>query len=109
MSTIGKLLGRSPFNLLQRHMEQVAKCIAKMSELLDSFEAGDWELVETLATEVSRLEHEADQIKDDIRNQLLRRFFMPINRSHVLEILSIQDGLADAAENVAVLLTIKEI
>ena len=34
---------------------------------------------------------------------------MPINRSHVLEILSIQDGLADAAENVAVLLTIKEI
>ena len=62
-----------------------------------------------MATEASRLEHEADQIKDDIRNQLLRRFFMPINRSHVLEILSIQDGLADAAENVAVLLTIKQI
>jgi predicted phosphate transport protein (TIGR00153 family) len=109
MSTIGKLLGRSPFHLLQRHMEQVAKCIVKMDELLDAFEAGEWEHVETLATEASRLEHEADQIKDDIRNQLLRRFFMPINRSHVLEILSIQDGLADAAENVAVLLTIKQI
>ncbi len=109
MSTIGKLLGRSPFHLLQRHMQQVAKCIVKMDELLDCFEAAEWDQVETLATEASRLEHEADQIKDDIRNQLLRRFFMPINRSHVLEILSIQDGLADAAENVAVLLTIKQI
>ena len=109
MSTIGKLLGRSPFSLLQRHMEQVAKCVAKMNELLSAFEVGDWELLETLATEVSRLEHEADQIKDDIRNQLLRRFFMPINRGHVLEILSIQDGLADAAEDVSVLLTIKQI
>ena len=38
MSTIGKLLGRSPFNLLQRHMEQVAKCVDKMDELLDAFD-----------------------------------------------------------------------
>ena len=35
MSTISKLLGRSPFGLLQRHMDQVAKCMAKMEESLE--------------------------------------------------------------------------
>ncbi|GMQ80360.1 MAG: TIGR00153 family protein [Planctomycetia bacterium] len=109
MSAIGKLLGRSPFGLLQRHMEQVAKCIAKMGESLDALQQGRWDLVDKLADEASRLEHHADQIKDDIRNHLLRRVFMPVNRAQVLEILAYQDNLADAAEDVAVLLTIKQI
>lgn len=109
MSAIGKLLGRSPFGLLQRHMEQVAKCIAKMGESLDALQQGRWDLVDKLADEASRLEHQADQIKDDIRNHLLRRVFMPVNRAQVLEILAYQDNLADTAEDVAVLLTIKQI
>ena len=109
MSTIGKLLGRSPFGLLQRHMEQVSKCISKMDESLDAFERQDWDQLESLASQTSQLEHEADQIKDDIRNKLLRRFFMPVDRSQIMDILSIQDGLADTAEDVAILLTIRQL
>ena len=109
MSTIGKLFGRSPFGLLQRHMEQVGKCVAKMEESLLAFKEGNWNQVETLADQVSRLEHQADQIKDEIRNKLQRRFFMPIDRGQILEILSIQDNLADTAEDVSVLLTIKHL
>ena len=109
MSMIGKLLGASPFSLLQRHMEQVAKCIAKMEESLESLERGEWSQIDALAEEASQLEHQADQIKDDIRNHLVRRFFMPVNRSHILEILGIQDNLADTAEDVSVLLTIKRV
>lgn len=109
MSTIGKLLGKSPFGLLQRHMEQVAKCVAKMEESLDALEQADWDLVEQLSDEVSNLEHQADQIKDEIRSKLRKRFFMPIDRSQILEILSIQDHLADTAEDVSVLLTLRRL
>ncbi len=109
MSTIGKLFGSSPFRPLQHHMDQVAKCVEKMGECLAALEQGQWDKMVALAEQASKLEHQADQIKDDIRSKLLRRFFMPINRGQVLEILSIQDEMADAAEDVAVLLTLKQL
>lgn len=109
MSTIGKLLGKSPFGLLQRHMEQVSKCVVKMEESLSAFEQGNWDEIESLADQVSRLEHQADQIKDEIRNKLRHRFFMPVDRAQILDILTIQDNLADTAEDVSVLLTFRQI
>jgi predicted phosphate transport protein (TIGR00153 family) len=109
VSTIARLFGRSPFNLLQRHMDQVGKCVQKMSEALDAFEAGNHDALGQLSEEVSGLEHEADQIRDDIRNHLVRQLFMPVNRGQVLRILSQQDSLADIAEDVCVLLTMKDI
>lgn len=109
MSTIGKLFGRSPFSQLQQHMDQVTKCVDKMSEVINVVKAGQFEQVEDLCYEVSKLEHQADQIKDDIRERLLKRFFMPIDRGEVLEILSLQDSLADTAEDVCKVLTIRKL
>ena len=109
MSTIGKLFGRSPFGQIQQHMDQVNKCIEKMSEVIVVVKAGNFEQVEDLCYEASKLEHQADQIKDDIRESLLKRFFMPIDRAEVLEILSLQDSLADTAEDVCKVLTIRKL
>ena len=109
MSTIGKLFGRSPFSQIQQHMDQVSKCIDKMSEVITVVKAGKFEQVEELCYEASKLEHQADQIKDDIRERLLKRFFMPIDRGEVLEILSLQDSLADTAEDVCKVLTIRKL
>ena len=109
MSTIGKIFGRSPFGQVQTHMDQVAKCISKMSEAVDAMLAGRFDELEGIASEVSGLEHQADQIKVDIRNHLLRRFFMPIDRGEVLEILSMQDSLADTAEDFCKVITLKKL
>ena len=107
MSTIGKLFGRSPFGQIQQHMEQVSKCIKKMAEAIQAARAGKFEELDQLSAEVSKLEHQADQIKNDIRERLLKRVFMPIDRGEVLEILSLQDSLADTAEDVCKVLTFK--
>jgi predicted phosphate transport protein (TIGR00153 family) len=109
MSTIGKLFGRSPFGQIQQHMEQVTKCIDKMSEALDAVKTGNFEALDAVSVEVSQLEHQADQIKNDIRERLLKRFFMPIDRAEVLEIISLQDSLADTAEDVCKVLTLKQL
>ena len=107
MSTIGKLFGRSPFGQIQQHMDQVSKCIHKMSEAIEVVKAGRFQELERFSVEVSQLEHQADQIKDDLRGRLLKRVFMPIDRAEVLEIISLQDSLADTAEDVCKVLTLK--
>ena len=107
MRTIAKLFGRSPFVPLQTHMEKVAACVEKVREIFDACKAEDRKTVDKLAAQISKLEHKADVVKNDIRNHLPKGIFMPVDRAHVLEILSTQDDIADKAENIAVLLTLK--
>lgn len=109
MSTIGKLFGRSPFGQMKLHMEHVTRCVKKMSEALEAAQAGKYGELDGLAEEASDLEHQADEVKNDIRARLLKRFFMPLDRMEVLEILSLQDSLADTAEDVCRVLTFKKL
>lgn len=109
MLTILRLFGRSPFAPLQSHMESVAGCVHKLVELFDAVESGDTNKVEQIANEISEIEHTADLIKNDIRNHLPKSLFLPIDRGNLLEILSLQDRIADKAEDAAILCTLKEI
>ena len=108
MRTIAKLFGRSPFVPLQAHMEKVASCVALLVDLFDAYAAGNTDEVARLAGEISRLEHEADLLKHDIQSQLPRGMFLPVERDRLLEILAIQDNIADKSENIGVLLTVKQ-
>lgn len=107
MLTILNLFGRSPFAPLLSHMESVAKCVHSLPSLFEALEKKDHDLLEKICENISRLEHDADLIKNDIRNHLPKSLFLPIDRGSLLEILAIQDRIADQAEDVAVLLTLK--
>ena len=107
MRTIAKLFGQSPIVPLQAHMEKVAQCVEKVTQMFAALRKGDQAAIETLATETSKLEYEADQIKHDIQNHLPKRMFMAIDRSRILDILGVQDNIADKEENIGVLLTLK--
>ena len=108
MRSIAKIFGRSPFVPLQIHMEKVGECIKYIPEVLDAYAREDGESVASITQKISRLEHEADVIKHDIRNHLPRGLFMPIERVSLLNILDIQDSIANRAENISVLLTMKQ-
>lgn len=109
MRSIAKLFGRSPFVPLQLHMEKVAACVGKISPIVDAFLRGDTQRVEALAEEISALEHAADEVKHDIQNQLPKGLFLAVDRAKLLEIVAVQDSIADKAENLGVLLTLKRI
>jgi predicted phosphate transport protein (TIGR00153 family) len=89
-------------------MEKVAECVGKLPEILDAYRRQDTAAVEDLAYILSRIEHEADLIKNDIRNSMPRGLFMPVDRTNLLRILNIQDSIANRAENIGVLLTFKQ-
>lgn len=103
------LLFKSPFDQLQSHMEKVVACLAKLSESFASFHEGQFEKMEALAKEVSEFEHEADLIKDDIRKSLPKSFLFPIDRSNFLDMLTLQDNIADTSEEIADLMGIKKL
>ena len=107
MLNIARLFGKSPFAPLQSHMKKVAICIEKLSTLFDVLPKKEMEKIEKLSNELSKLEHEADLTKNDIRNHLPKSLFLPIDRGHFLEILSVQDSIADKAEDIGILLTLR--
>lgn len=109
LTTLINLFGRSPFAPLESHMQKVASCVHMVPELFIEINKKDYHALEKIASKISELEHEADLTKNDIRNHLPKSLFLPIDRSHLLEILTIQDRIADTAEDVAILTTLKPI
>lgn len=104
--TILSLFGHSPFAPLQAHMESVSRCVHQLLLLFEALEQRDYTSLALIAEEISRLENEADLIKNDIRNHLPKSLFLPIDRGNLLEILAVQDRIADKVEDVAVLVTL---
>ncbi|MGB1884023.1 MAG: DUF47 family protein, partial [Gammaproteobacteria bacterium] len=84
MRNILRIFGRSPFIPLQIHMEKVGNCVDRIPDILTAYRAGDERAVRELSDSISKLEHEADLIKHDIRDNLPRSFFLPVARNDLL-------------------------
>lgn len=109
MRTIAKLFGKSPFAPLQTHMDRVAKCFEKLPMIFEAAVKGEDDKVAELSAQICNLEHEADLTKNDIRNHLPKSLFLPIDRSDLLDLLVLQDSLADKAEDIGILLTFRKL
>jgi uncharacterized protein len=109
MLKLSNLFGHSPFESLMIHMEKVAACVEKLRDLFEAVEQKDPKEIEKIALQVSQLEHAADLAKNDIRNHLPKSLFLPIDRTDLLEILTLQDALADCTEDVGVLLCLRPV
>jgi predicted phosphate transport protein (TIGR00153 family) len=101
MSLIGSLFGRSPIRPMQEHMRAAVACAREVVPFVEAMASGDAEAMATHRKAIVRLEHEADDIKNEIRSHLPRRFFMAVERRDVLEILDFQDSIADVAQDIA--------
>lgn len=108
IKAIAELFGRSPFGPLVRHTRKVHETVAQVLPIIDAFLAGDHAEVERIYDRISDLEHEADEIKREIRNHLPKSLFLPVDRGDMLKFLKEQDAIADTAEDIAVLLTIRK-
>ena len=108
MRTFHQLFGKSPFALLVEHTRRVHRTVELIEPLFEAFLAEDWETCEALYEKISKREHKADLEKNKVRDQLPKSMFLPVDRGDVLKYLKEQDSIADAAEDVAVLVTIRK-
>jgi len=109
MRSIGGLFGKSPFGPMLEHAVKVNECVRQLRPLFEALIAGQHQEVERISGEISKLESSADALKNEIRDTLPRSLFLPAARSDLLVLLEVQDSVADAAEDVAGLLSIRKI
>jgi len=108
MSLIKELFGKSPFGSLVEHTKKVHECTKLVRPLIDALIREDYEEVHRLQDQISKLEYEADRVKHVIRENLPRRYFLPVARADLDTFLHCQDMVADAVEDFAVILTIRK-
>jgi hypothetical protein len=108
MSIISKLFGKSPFEPLYQHMLKVKECVDLVRPLMDAFLNEEDKKVEGFAKKIFKAEHEADLVKKELRNQLPKSIFLPVARGDLLRFLKEQDHIADSAEDLAVLITLRK-
>jgi len=99
----------SPFGPLGEHMREVKQCVALVEPMFQRVRERDFEGLRTITQQVFKIEHQADQIKHEIRRRIPKSFYLPIYRGDLLAYLKLQDDMADSVEDLAVLLTIKNL
>jgi len=108
MRTIFELFGKAPFEPLAKHGEADDDVIAEIRLLVEALLAQKWTEAKAVSERISRMEHQADQLKAEIRDNLPRSLFLPVDRGDLLRLLKEQDAMADAVEDLAVLITMRE-
>ncbi len=109
MSMIRDLFKDSPFEPLRYHMKSVMECVVFVRPMFEAVRDVQFDVLQDLAKKVFKAEHRADIIKDDIRGTIPKRFFLPVYRGDLLGYVKLQDDMADSVEDLAVLLTIKQL
>jgi predicted phosphate transport protein (TIGR00153 family) len=104
---LANLLARNPLPKVGDLMNEVVRTSDRVQDLIDLLARGDQAGVERLAKEISTMEGKADDAKNAARSKMPVRLLMPVDRRDVLKLISEIDGIADCAEDVGVLLTIR--
>jgi len=98
---LANVFGTSPVKPMQKHMAKVFSCVSKLPEFFDAVFNKEWEKVTSLRDTISGLEREADELKKEIRLQLPTGMMLPVSRRDLLEVLTMQDKIANKAKDIS--------
>jgi len=95
------LFGKSPISPLQQHMKKVHSCIKEFGLFAKAANAEDWEKAQAAQISIAQKEHKADKLKKKLRMNLPSTFMMPFSRRDLLDVLLIQDSIANITKDLA--------
>jgi predicted phosphate transport protein (TIGR00153 family) len=101
MNPFYSLFGRSPIKPIKQQMKLVVECSEQLLPFLKSVYAEDWVQAEAVHKKIVELEQKADSIKKEIRQHLPKGLFLPVPRSDLVNMLRIQDKIANKAKDIA--------
>lgn len=95
------MFARSPIRPLQLHMQKAHACVEQLTPFYRVVQQGDWDQATAIFQKIRELEHEADDLKRDVRIHLPKNLFLPVSRGDLLGLLTIQESLANIAKDIA--------
>lgn len=97
----GNMFGKSPFKPIQDHMAKAHSCAQALIPFFEAARSGDWKLAAEKRKELAKLENDADKLKSAVRINLPKNLFLPVPRTDLLDMLRMQDKIANAAKDVS--------
>ncbi|MBT8106775.1 MAG: TIGR00153 family protein [Gammaproteobacteria bacterium] len=100
-NVLANIFGSSPVQPLEKHMNLAFRCAKKLRPFFDAVIAKDYERMAEVRGQIESLEQEADDMKKEIRLNMPKSLFMPVPREDLLELLLVQDKIANRTRDVS--------
>mgnify|MGYP001812114346 CR=1 FL=1 len=100
-NVLANIFGSSPVGPLEKHMDIAFRCAKKLRPFFDAVIAKDYDRMEEVRAQIEALENEADDLKKKIRMHMPKSLFMPVARQDLLELLLVQDRIANRTRDVS--------
>ncbi|NBW56238.1 TIGR00153 family protein [bacterium] len=101
MTNIVDIFGAPAFDPLNKHMQKVNECALELKTFFYYVLQKNWEKAKSSHDLINAAEDQADHLKEKIRMHVPKTLFMSIERSYILDILSLQDRIANKAKNIS--------
>ena len=98
---LANIFGTSPVQPLEKHIDIACRCAKQLHNFFVASFDGDWETASQARDRIEALEHEADDLKKEIRLHLPKSLFMPVPREDLLGLLLVQDKIANRSKDVS--------
>ena len=98
---LANIFGSSPVQPLEKHIDLAFRCAKKLRPFFAAVIDGDRERMAEVRSQIEALEHEADDMKKEIRLHMPKSLFMPVPREDLLELLLVQDKIANRTKDVS--------
>jgi predicted phosphate transport protein (TIGR00153 family) len=86
---------------MQAHMRMVNECTSHVPALFEALIAGDQDEVVKVKDLIFAKEQEADDLEHNLRASLPKSLFLPVDRRDLLDLLNMQDCMANTAQDIA--------
>ncbi|MDP2562238.1 TIGR00153 family protein [Psychrobium sp. 1_MG-2023] len=101
MNSILGVFAKSPIKPLQEHICKVHQCAEHLVPFFKAVYAQDWNKAANVRAELSQLEKSADKLKREVRTNLPKGLFMPVDRTDMLGLITQQDKIANTAKDIS--------
>jgi predicted phosphate transport protein (TIGR00153 family) len=98
---LANIFGSSPVRPLEKHIDLAFRCAKKLRPFVAAVIAKDHKRMAEIRGQIEVLEHEADNMKKEIRLHMPKSLFMPVPREDLLELLLVQDKIANRTKDVS--------
>ena len=99
-STFLSVFAKSPIKPIEEHIRKVHQASELLLPFFDAVYAQDWQAAADVRKNIVALEKEADKLKREIRVNLPRGLFLPVDRTDILELVSQQDKIANKTKDI---------